>query len=140
MQQNFRRAAWLGIWLLASGCGDSTPGMRTWGSVSYQGQPIESGQIIFIPIDGTPGPSTGGPVANGQYDIAKKVGPYAGGKYRVEITAFGPEKTYTPNASGVGMSATVPVQLLPANYNRSSTLRAEISKNAGENQHDFDLP
>ena len=107
--------------------------------MSYQGESIETGQIVFTPIEGTPGPSTGGAIANGKYDIAKQVGPYAGGKYRVEITAYGGARTYNPNVSFQGTLVTVPVQLLPAKYNRSSTLGVEISDSANEHQQDFDL-
>jgi len=139
MQQTLRRGAWMGILLLTAGCGDKTPGVHSWGNVSYQGESIETGEIVFTPIEGTPGPSTGGPIANGSYDIAKQVGPYAGGKYRVEITAYGRPRTYNPNVSFEGVSVTVPVQLLPAKYNRSSTLDVEISGSANEHQQDFDL-
>ena len=47
-------------------------------------------------------PSTGGVIQDGQYDITKAGGPYAGGTYRVEFTAFGAEKTYSPHVSGAG--------------------------------------
>lgn len=129
----------LGFVLLA-GCGSHSPGMRVWGTVTYQGQPVQEGQIILVPIEGTPGPSTGGPVVNGRYEIPSSLGPYARGVYRVEITAMGEEKTYSPNASGEGPFYTVRQQLLPACYNRQSPLRITISPDPEKNQHDFLLP
>jgi len=55
MQPFLRRGACIGILLLTAGCGDKTPGVHSWGSVSYLGEPIETGQIVFTPIEGTPG-------------------------------------------------------------------------------------
>ncbi|MCS7304309.1 MAG: hypothetical protein NZ602_04285 [Thermoguttaceae bacterium] len=70
---------WVLMLLFAFGCGGSGPGMRVWGTVTYQGQPIQEGQIVFTPIEGTPGPSTPGQIKNGQYEIPKHIGPYAKG-------------------------------------------------------------
>ncbi|MCS7303545.1 MAG: hypothetical protein NZ602_00350 [Thermoguttaceae bacterium] len=130
---------WILMLLFAVGCGGSGPGMRVWGTVTYQGQPIQEGQIVFTPIEGTPGPSTGAEIKNGQYEIPKHIGPYAKGVYRVEITAMGQEKTYSPNASGQGPFYTVREQIIPPAYNQRSTLRVTISPEPDKNQHDFHL-
>ncbi len=130
---------WILVLVFTVGCGRSGPGMRVWGTVTYQGQPIQEGQIVFVPIEGTSGPSTGAQIKNGQYEIPKHIGPYAKGVYRVEITAMGPEKTYSPNASGEGPFYTVREQLLPPIYNQRSTLRVTIWPEPDKNQHDFHL-
>jgi len=106
--------------------------MRMWGTVSYQGQLIPEGQIILFPIDGTAGPSTGGIIQNGQYEIAKRRGPYAGGTYRVEITGFGAEKVYSPNATSKGSGIRVREQIVAIQFNQQSNLRIEVSKSASE--------
>ena len=67
----------------------------------------------------------------------KDDGPYAGGTYRVEITALGAEKTYSPNLSGEGPIISVREQLIPPEYNQQSTLRVTIS--ADPARHNFDL-
>jgi hypothetical protein len=113
--------------------------MQVSGKVSYQGKPVQDGQIVFFPIEGTSGPSTGAPIKEGRYDIDKKKGPYAGGKYRVEIAGFGPSKTYSPNVGGGGFTATVPSQIIPAVYNKQSKLEAVISPDPANNQRDFEL-
>jgi len=113
--------------------------MRVWGTVSYEGAPVQEGQIVFFPIEDTRGPSTGAEIREGRYEIPRSDGPRAGGVYRVEITAAGPARSYAPNASGAGMVAEVKGQLLPPAYNQQSKLRAEISPDADENQHDFHL-
>jgi hypothetical protein len=57
--------------------------MPIWGEVTYDGKPLETGTIELIPIDGTPGPSTGGAITNGQYDVPQNIGPRTGGTYQV---------------------------------------------------------
>jgi len=125
---------------MLAGCGADSARMRVWGSASWNGVPINTGQIVFFPIDDTKGPSTGGSITDGRYEVPARVGPNAGGKYRVEITSYGEERSYNPNASGAGMSATVRRQLIPAAYNQQTKLRVEISSNPDENQHNFELP
>jgi len=100
---------------------------------------VREGQIVFFPVEDTQGPSTGAEIREGRYEIPQSAGPYAGGVYRVEITAAGPARTYTPNASGTGMIVEVRDQYIPAAYNHESKLRVEISSEAEENQRDFHL-
>jgi hypothetical protein len=135
----------LGCLLLAcvcaavAGCGGRSPSVRVWGTVSYQGRPVQEGQIIFFPTEDTESPSTGGVIEDGRYDIPEDDGPYAGGTYRVEITALGEEKTYSPNVSGEGPMINVREQLIPPEYNQQSTLRVTISADPAQHQHNFDL-
>ena len=58
-------AAISGLLLLVAGCGSST---AVTGSVSYEGQPVESGSITFLPADGQ-GPSAGAAISGGQYRV-----------------------------------------------------------------------
>ncbi len=51
---------------LACGCGGPN---RVGGTVTYEGAPIEKGQIIFVPSDGK-GPAVGGSIVHGKYMIA----------------------------------------------------------------------
>ena len=85
------------------------------------------------------GPSTGGAIANGHYDIPARSGPRAGGTYRVEITAYGPERQYSPNVSGEGPNISVRDQLIPPKFNQNSSLRATITDVNTRDTHDFDL-
>jgi len=132
-------ASLLMLWVVVAGCGSGSDSMRVWGTVTFQGQPVDEGQIVFFPIENTTGPSTGTEIHHGRYDIEKRIGPRAGGTYRVEITASGPETSYCPNASGVGHVAAVRSQYLPAAYNRHSQLRVEISPKRKQNEYDFHL-
>jgi hypothetical protein len=68
-------------WLVI-GCGKK-PSVVS-GQVTYEGQPVQSGYISFIPVDGQGGTS-GGPILRGRYKV-EDVKP---GKVRVEIRAGG---------------------------------------------------
>ncbi|MGE3806809.1 MAG: hypothetical protein AB7K24_19245 [Gemmataceae bacterium] len=135
-----RRTCYCLLTLLLAGCGsNSSSTMRVWGEVTLDGQPVEEGEIVFVPAAGAAGPSTGGPIQAGRYDIAAAQGPRAGGKYQVQIQAFGPPRSYSPNASGEGPFVEVRDNLAPARYNQQSTLSVQIAATAADNQHDFRL-
>lgn len=53
--------------LLAVGCSTAT---SVSGTVTYEGQPVDNGYITFAPADGR-GPSAGGPIAAGAYQLDK---------------------------------------------------------------------
>lgn len=126
--------------LALAGCRDNGPQrMSVWGEVTYEGSPVHDGVIVFVPVDGTAGPSTGAGIADGKYRVEKSSGPYAGGTYRVEITASGAERSYSPNASGQGTPCTVREQMIPETFNTKSNLRIAVSPTAGKNQQDFRL-
>jgi len=124
--------------LLAVGC-DGQNTVRVWGTVNYQGRAVEEGQIIFFPLEDTDGPSTGGAIEKGSYDIPAKSGPRAGGVYQVQITGTGPARSYSPDASGVGPKYTVREQYIPARFNKNSRLQVNIAERGAKNEHDFDL-
>src|SRR5438128_12273263 len=52
--------------LLATGCGDGR--VRINGTVVFEGKPVEQGVISFEPTDGV-GPTTGGSITDGKYDL-----------------------------------------------------------------------
>jgi hypothetical protein len=101
--------------------------------VKYQGQPIQTGQISFIP-EGAQSPTGGGAINAGAYDIPAATGLLAG-QYRVSISVLkGPpvKETEMPGESGNT------IETLPAKYNSNTELRAEV-KAGSTNQFDFDL-
>lgn len=129
------------VFLGAAGCGPQVKTVRAWGEVRWQGKPVEDGVIVFFPVDGTAGPSTGGAIAAGRYDVPQAKGPRADGIYRVEITATGKERLYNPSASPTASDIAIPVraQLLPPKYNVASTLRATITAGHDGHRQDFTL-
>ncbi|MCI0456927.1 MAG: hypothetical protein L0Z62_08110 [Gemmataceae bacterium] len=109
--------------LTLAGCGDGTHSVS--GTVSFDGQPVETGTIVFEAADGGPGLASSG-IKNGKYELRSKAG-----KKKVVITAFRPK----PGTEKDPQPATE--EYIPAKYNTESTLTKEVV--AGENKFDFDL-
>lgn len=121
-----------------SGCNSGSSLMRAWGEISYDGKAIEEGEIIFFPIEGTLGPSTGGPIKNGSYDIPAKTGLVSNGTYRIEITGLRKVK-YIPGGSGGGPLTEVMQNFLPDIYNKKSNLILKVSNVISKNNRIFQL-
>jgi hypothetical protein len=108
------------------GCTD--PATRTYpvsGSVTLDGQPIESGSITFESADGGAGVFSEA-IRNGQYQLRSTAG-----MKKVSISAYRPrgdQQTATPDRENY----------IPARYNAQTTLTVEIKRD-GDNQHDFSL-
>ena len=126
--------------ICAAGCNSGPRSVPIFGSVSFEGKPIEKGTIELIPIDGTPGPSTGGPIVDGRYDVAAAHGPREGGVYQVRITALKKTGKTMPNIMKPGGP---PVELednfIPPKYNRESTLKITVTAEAAGKGIDFRL-
>jgi hypothetical protein len=60
------RSLWLVLPLLALGCSSKTTTVT--GSVTYNGQRLEYGHILFTPVD-QKGPAVGGDILEGEYEI-----------------------------------------------------------------------
>lgn len=119
---------------LISGCGgDGLDRAIVAGAVSYRGQPVQDGQIRFIPQEGTPGPVTIAPITSGQYRC-DRLGGVPVGMHRVEILAFDPNST-SPGGPGQPPRK----QLLPAKFHQNSQLIANVEAIGGEAMHDFML-
>ncbi len=73
--------------ILLTGCGGGQLDARiVEGRVTSGGEPVELGQIRFVPIDGTSGPASVATIRDGHYRIEARGGvPF--GKHRVEIDA-----------------------------------------------------
>jgi hypothetical protein len=118
-----------------TGCGEVASGPKTAtvsGTVTLDGEPLESGSISFAPVDGI-GPSAGEKITDGTYTANVPLG-----EKRVLITSpkvVGQRKTY----EGVADSPTVPIykELVPARYNAQSELKTTIT--SGKNPGDFIL-
>lgn|GEM_PF-2052551 len=114
---------------VAAGCGSSgppvIPGMvGIQGQVTVDGAPVPVGRIVLIPASsGTnvPGGEFAGSITNGRYLL--ELNP---GSYRVEIFQY-----------GESVNEQVP-QLLPAEFNTESTLKAEVPS-SGSAPIDFAL-
>jgi hypothetical protein len=137
----------IGVLLVAIGCGvkiDGPPRAAVSGNVTLGGEPLRSGVIRFVPIEGTKGPAILTQILNGYYTTSRIDGPVLG-THRVEIDADfdddpvedanDPEEARTEYIRRNGPIATVQI---PEIYNRKSTLRAVIEADE-DNSYDFEL-
>jgi hypothetical protein len=110
---------------VTSGCGKSGPVAS--GSVTFDGQPVEIGMIMFVPIDDKKMTPDSGKIVDGKFSVVTKPG-----KKRVVIHAS------RPGAIDPVMKSPVQVEYIPEQYNTKSTLTKEIT-DSGDNQFDFFL-
>jgi hypothetical protein len=131
------RDAALLVLSLAIGCGYRSSLERVYvsGSVSYAGQPIEIGQIRFIPVEPTRAPITVENIRDGAYETDKSGGVPVG-NFRVEIRMF--DRHEYENAPRVPGTPSVK-QLLPNKYNRDSELTINIESGSDSIEKDFNL-
>jgi len=116
-------------WLVfAAGCGP--PSLTLEGTVTWDGSPVETGTISFMPADGR-GPSIGGELKDGRYRVRAGKDTAVGAK-TVAITGI--RKTGKMVEAGPPAPAGTMVDDLQS---ISSTESCEIVD--GENKHDFDL-
>ena len=93
--------------------------------------------IVFFPIEGTAGPSTGGEIVAGRYDVPAAKGPRAGGTYRVEITASGTVRLYSPDVGAAAPAVPVREQIIPRRFNIETSLRADVRDDPDGHRQDF---
>ena len=91
---------------LLLGCGGA---LSVTGTVTYDGKPIEDGQISFLPVDGKGTPARG---------------PIVGGKYRVDKGLdVGPRRV---ESSAIARSKSIPRARKPSATDRSNTRLSAI--------------
>lgn len=113
--------------LLATGCGSANRHPLA-GTVTLDGQPLETGVIQFIPAQETKGPSAGGHITDGKFRVDSDHGIVAG-NYRVEITSV--RKTGRKIRTTWGEMTDEQQNLIPFRYNRDSELTAEVAAEGG---------
>ena len=129
------RRAVLGCVLIAAlglaGCGSKDATVS--GRVKFDGQPIQTGSIAFVPVDGKT-PSAEGVIRDGKYSL-----PMLPGEKRVQILAtkvVGKWQVYQGDPNSPMADKTE--QYIPVQYNQGGKLTASVKP--GSNKFDFDLP
>ena len=129
--------------VVVAGCGfetDSLPREAVSGTVTFKGQPLDVGSIMFRPIGGSV--STDGLIENGSYAISRDKG-LVPGTYKVLVSArkgsepkraegVAPGSEPRPKAKGPTADR------IPPQYNTETTLTALVTA-GGKNAFDFDL-
>lgn len=116
-----------------SGCGssDGPTTCRVSGTVTFDGQPIPSGQIVFESVDGQTG-SAAGKIERGQFSFRA-----VPGKKRVKVLAVR-EVPGKFDESNPGERVPLKEMYIPAKYYAQTELIAEVVPD-GQNQFDFPL-
>ena len=116
------------------GCGGAKRGAVS-GQVTLDGQPVDGGEIRFLPNVGMP---AWGEIVKGRYAIPAATGPSLG-TARVEVRSSRKTGKRFPAIPPAPPNAMIEetVEAIPARYNSQSELKAEIRP--CENQVNFDL-
>lgn len=125
-----------GLCLSFSGCGQSDDNFErviVSGAVTFDGQPISSGRIRFIPTGDNNAPVAGAVIDAGRYSVTNKGGVPIGA-YRVEITAERLMKGADPDADIPTLE-----QYIPVRYNRSSNLTLSVPSGQPTLEQNFPL-
>lgn len=120
--------------LLLCGCGGTKARYAIEGNVTLDGKPLQKGQISFVPLAGTKGPTAGAEIVDGKFSIPNEKGTFLG-KFRVEVTASRPTDKTMPDPM-TGQPAKIYEQFIPDKYNKTSVLQAEV-KDDGHNNFEF---
>lgn len=118
--------------LLAMGCGGEDSNARLTGAVTLDNQPLKTGSITFLPIDGKSA-TAGTTIENGEFTLV--IPP---GKKKVEIVGtkvVGQRRAYEGDQNSPLIDITE--DIVPSRYNVQSDLVVEIS--AGESRETFAL-
>jgi hypothetical protein len=118
------------------------------GKVTYNGQPLKSGTVNFLPEDpATARPATGDIQENGSYTLTTQTpGDGAmGGKYKVAISAYEVDKSKTaapPQGGSADQVAVAQAQrksLIPIKYSGTDASGLTATVGPGSTKFDFDL-
>lgn len=113
----------------ACGCGAAAGDVH--GKVSLAGEPVDDGVISFQPEKETPGPSVGGRIVDGEYEVQGLVP----GTYRVEVRCW---VTTNKTVNGPFGPTKERLNVIPKRYwGEATQLRSEV--HAGANAVDFAL-
>jgi len=132
------RFCWSLLFLLCmidSGCGQRERWATLSGSVSFNGEPVQQGTILFYPEKGQ---VAGAAIENGKYAISSAPGA-ALGTNRVEITWMKKTGKQIPAESPAPPGSLIDetVQAIPPKFNSRSELTVTLTP--GHNQCDFTL-
>jgi hypothetical protein len=116
---------------IAGGCSSGQTTVE--GDVTYDGQPVDIGRILFVPEDAK-AIKRGGRFEKGHYTLAPPEGPPPG-KHRVEINWLKP--TGKTRRNEFSEEQPVLAEGLPEKYHKDSTLTATLKP--GRNVVDFRL-
>ena len=120
---------------MMAGCSNDAPYERVYvsGNVTFQGQPVEDGQISFTAKRGTTAPAVIEHITDGHYATTASGGVPVG-QYRVEIRSYDPNVPFP-----AGPEDPPRPQLLPAKYNTMTKLEFAVEAGQDKITRNFEL-
>jgi hypothetical protein len=140
--------------LLIAGCGDDTGLGRRYpvsGTVTYKNQPVEKGQIAFIPDDPKTQRPAEGFIENGHYTLTTATAGDGAlpGKYKVTIKSQQVDNTQVLETvmkkggggrqGDIAKAASQAKNLIPSKYQLTDTSGLEVTVKAESNTFNFPL-
>ncbi|QDV59109.1 carboxypeptidase regulatory-like domain-containing protein [Rosistilla oblonga] len=127
--------------LMISGCGPDTGGrVGVTGTVTFQGQPLDSGNIQFDAVDGSG--MTGAAITDGKYSVPAETGVIPG-EYTVRVSKAGDDaaapKPVAGEAPGDPGAFSPREEMIPEEYNLQSKLTTQLTADKA-NVYDVDIP
>ena len=120
--------------VLVSGCGSGSSSVE--GSVSFDGSPIDSGAVVFVPTESSDkAVKIGARIQDGKYTLDSTQG-LAPGKYHVILNWNKKTGRKIQNGDGAGVRDETK-EGLPAKFNEATTQTADVK--SGKNTIDFVL-
>ncbi|MCC9609006.1 hypothetical protein LOC68_07405 [Blastopirellula sp. JC732] len=122
-----------GLLIGTIGCGGGSSGPKTYavtGSVTFDGQPVETGRILLRQLEGG-GKAFAGDIINGKYKVDAEEG-----AAKVEVTASRLIPGKFDNSNGT--PEPIGEMYIPAKYNSKSDLKADVTP-SGDNEFSFEL-
>lgn len=118
-----------------AGCGAAgVPTYQVRGTVTFDGEPVEQGQIIFFPVEEGLTPDAG-PIKDGKYSFAAREGEK---RVHIEATREVPGKT-VPRPAPLEGEDPVMEMYIPEIYNKKTVLEATVTNRDADNQFNFEL-
>lgn len=105
-----------------------------YGRVTYNGQKVTGGDILFVPLGETSGPTTGATIHNGEYRADHRGGVPVG-KHQIRVRGFLGEIPPTPQ----GGPDNVSYPTVPAEFYTASTIEIQLEPGSAEVEKHFDL-
>lgn len=121
--------------LAMTGCGgDGLERQVLYGRVTYNGQKVTGGDILFVPMGDTAGPITGAKVDHGEYR-ADHQGGVPVGRHQIRVRGFLNEIPPTPQ----GGPDNIVYPTVPTEFYTHSTIEIELTPGAAQAERHFDL-
>lgn len=129
---------WIVIIGVCASCQRSRSGQaEVAGIVTLDGDPIPQGSILFIPVDGNPGVTTGGAIEAGRYQLQGDASPTAGW-HRVEIRSMRKSGRMVPKPlAAPGEMVEGEEEAVAPQFNLASVLKVELQP--GPNEQPFEV-